>query len=523
LRSAAANRALAGEVFAALHSAGVRTVCVCPGGRNAPLVLAAEAARGSFETVSFFEERSAAFFALGRIRRDGAPAAVLTTSGTAAAELLPAMLEAHHSGLRLVAVTADRPRRLRGTGAPQTIDQLPLFTAAHAPVFDLDAPGQVRALPTVDGPVHLNVCFDEPLVDGPVEPLAFPAPAPAAVTAPWMDRDEARRLCDEFFARVRNPLVLVSSLTTGEAAALAPWLASLPCPLYLEALSQLRPRPFGGALRSGERILAECRGTCDGIVRLGGVPTPRFWREAENDDLPLLNISSCPFPGVARHVPVVPLDCFVDIMGRYAPGGADNSMLFARDRRAAENLEKLLAKEPTSEAGLVRWLSEKLPSDARVLLGNSLPIRLWDLAAVRRVDSRAFCGVRGVNGIDGLVSTTLGLAAPDRPVAGIVGDLSALYDLAGLWPAPQLAGCDITLAVINNGGGMIFRRMFNHPAFLNAHRLGLRGWAEMFGWEYVAVRGPGDPIPARGPRIVEIVPDADATARFSAGYDALWR
>lgn len=523
MSTAAANRALSREILATLRAGGVRTLCVCPGGRNAPLVLAAEAAREAFEIVTFFEERSAAFFALGRIRRDGAPAAVLTTSGTAAAELLPAMLEAHHSGLRLVAVTADRPRRLRGTGAPQTIDQLPLFAAARAPVFDLDTPGQTPALPAADGPVHLNVCFDEPLVDGPVEPPGFPEPPPAAAPEPWMSRAEARETCDEFFARVRNPLVLVSSLTADEARALDPWLASLPCPLYCEAVSQLRAQPFATALLSGERILGRCREVCDGIVRLGGVPTPRFWREAEADDLPLLNISAAPFPGVARRAPVVPLALFLEIMERYAPAGGDNDALFERDRQAAQDLEKLLAAEPASEAALVRWLSANLPADARILLGNSLPIRLWDLAATRGADDRTFFAVRGVNGIDGLVSTTLGLAGPDRPVTGLLGDLSALYDLAGLWPAAQLAGCDITLAVVNNGGGMIFRRMFGHPAFLNAHRLGLRGWADMFGWEHGVVRGPDDSLPARGPRIVEVLPDADATARFSAAYDALWR
>jgi 2-succinyl-5-enolpyruvyl-6-hydroxy-3-cyclohexene-1-carboxylate synthase len=122
LSAAAVNSLLAGEVLAVLRGAGVKTLVVCPGGRNAPLVLAADASSRVFDVLNFFEERSAAFFALGRIRRDDAPVAVITTSGTAAAELLPAMLEAVHGGWPLIAVTADRPRRLRGTGAPQTID-----------------------------------------------------------------------------------------------------------------------------------------------------------------------------------------------------------------------------------------------------------------------------------------------------------------------------------------------------------------------------------------------------------------
>lgn len=523
MSAADTNRRLSAEILTALHAAGVRTLCVCPGGRNAPLVVAAEAAREAFEVVTFFEERSAAFFALGRIQRDGAPAAVLTTSGTAAAELLPALLEARHAGLPLMAVTADRPRRLRGTGAPQTIDQPPLFAAARIPVIDLDAPGQLDALP--EGPAHLNVCFDEPLVDGPVVMTLSAHRTGPRAPEPWMDEKEARDLCGEFFQRVRHPLVLVSSLDAHEAHHLSPWLASLDCPLYLEAVSQLRGhrnlQEF--SLHSGERILLtpQCRAACDGVLRLGGVPTPRFWRECE--EWPVLHVSRVNLPGLARRDPVVPLSLFAGLAGSFAPAGGEAAPLFARDRAAAGHLEKILADEPRSEAALVRALATHLPPNARVLLGNSLPIREWDLAAPRTADARTIHANRGVNGIDGLVSTALGLVSPDRPAAAVLGDLSALYDLAGLWPAAQLDAKDITLAVINNGGGQIFERMFRQPAFLNAHNLRLRGWAEMFGWHYGTMHAADEPWPEGRPRIIEVLPDADATARFADAYAALWR
>lgn len=526
MNPAAVNRALAANVLEALHAAGVRTLCICPGGRNAPLVLACDAARDSFEIVSFFEERSAAFFALGRIRRDGAPAAVITTSGTAAAELLPAMLEAQLGGFPLIAVTADRPRRLRGTGAPQTIDQPPLFTATGAPVLDIDSPDDAILLPSVRGPVHLNVCFDEPLVDGAAAPF-LPRRTEARPEPPeWMSAEEARHACDGFFARTRNPLVLVSSLDPEDAESVAPWLASLPCPMYLEAVSQLRGHADLQArgLHSGERILGtpEARAACDGILRIGGVPTPRFWRDCENKDLPVLHISRTPFPGLERPAPVVPLRCFAAAAQNYTCAGGDNGALFTRDRAIAGRLGRLLDDEPLSEAAFVGNLAQRFPSDARILLGNSLPIREWDLAAPRTPDARSIFANRGVNGIDGLVSTALGLADAARPLAAVLGDLSALYDLAGLWPFAQMAGTDVTLAVVNNGGGRIFDRMFRNPAFLNSHRLELRGWADMFGWNYTALRSPDDPLPGSTPRLAEIFPDPDATARFSAAYAALW-
>jgi 2-succinyl-5-enolpyruvyl-6-hydroxy-3-cyclohexene-1-carboxylate synthase len=524
--SAADNSALATATLRALHAAGVRTLCVCPGGRNAPLVLAADAAGGAFDLVTFPDERVAAFFALGRIRRDGAPAAVVTTSGTAAAELLPAMLEACHSGLPLIAVTADRPRRLRGTGAPQTIDQIPLFAAAGAPVFDVDAAAGFPVLPRRDGPVHLNVCFDEPLVGGPAEFPVFPPHPLGPAGEPWMDEAEVRRACAEFFGRTKCPLVLVSSLDPAEAAALVPWLASLPCPLHLEAVSQLREHPAlqGRALHSGERILLapECRQACDGILRIGGIPTPRFWRELEDDARPVLHVSRLAFPGLARRAPVVPLDVFAAIASEFVPSGGGCDDLLARDRVVADRLSALLDAEPRSEAALVRDLAAGFAADARVFLGNSLPIREWDLAAPRTASERTIFANRGVNGIDGLVSTALGLADAGRPLAAVLGDLSALYDLGGLWPVPALAGADITLAVVNNGGGQIFRRMFRHRAFLNEHSIEFGGWAGMFGWHHAVVTEPGTASLPASPRLIEVRPDPAATERFAAAHAALW-
>lgn len=523
MSAASKNDTLAAEVLAVLRGAGVRTIVVCPGGRNAPLVLACHVSREAFDVLTFFEERSAAFFALGRIRRDSAPVAVITTSGTAAAELLPAMLEAVHAGLPLIAVTADRPRALRGTGAPQTIDQLPLFAAARVPVIDVDTPGRLTALPA--GAVHLNICFDEPLGGG--EPVALsPAPAGTPAAAPLcMTESGARAQWDDFFARVRNPLVLVSTLAPDDAQAVAPWLASLSSPLYLEEISQLRGQrnlqEF--SLHSGERILSspECRAACDGVLRIGGIPTPRIWRELDADPRPVLHVSRTTFPGLARTAPVIPLELFRTLNGT-VPAGRASAELFARDRAIAEETAKLLLQEPQSEAALVRAAADNFADNARVLLGNSLAIREWDLVAPRAVTGRTYFANRGVNGIDGLVSTALGLSCADRPAAALIGDLSALYDLAGLWPAAQSGGADITVAVVNNGGGKIFGRMFGNASFLNAHSLRFRGWAEMFGWSYGQVHSAGDPWPPDSPRVVEMLPCAQATARFAESYSALW-
>jgi 2-succinyl-5-enolpyruvyl-6-hydroxy-3-cyclohexene-1-carboxylate synthase len=149
------NLERARRLLADLREAGVSAFCVCAGSRNSPL-LAVIGSTAGVEVYSFVDERSAAFFALGRSKRDGRPVAVVTTSGTAVAELLPAAVEAFYSGVPLLLVTADRPARFRGTGAPQCIDQLGIF-GTYAETH-LDRWSRSKAL-------HINIEFDEPLID----------------------------------------------------------------------------------------------------------------------------------------------------------------------------------------------------------------------------------------------------------------------------------------------------------------------------------------------------------------------
>ena len=145
------NLGIAREILERVRAAGVTDFCVCGGSRNGPLLAVV-----SGTVYTFVDERSAAFFALGRIKRDDRPVAVITTSGTAAAELLPATIEAYYSGAPLVLITADRPARFRGTAAPQSIEQVGLFGAYAATDFERWDRRK---------PLHINIEFDEPLID----------------------------------------------------------------------------------------------------------------------------------------------------------------------------------------------------------------------------------------------------------------------------------------------------------------------------------------------------------------------
>ena len=516
------NQSLALEVVEALRRAGVRTFCLCPGGRNAPLVEALEPLRqDEVEVLDFFDERAAAFFALGRARRDGRPAAVVTTSGTAAAELLPAMVEAYYQGAPLLAVTADRPQSFRGTGAPQSIEQAGLFGVYARQAVDLDGPGTRWRIDPCCWPVHLNVAFDEPLLEGwgpdttarpPSGPIELPAAEAVSDVGPVL----------AVAASIRRPLVILGAIGTVEdREAAARFCAGVRAPVLAEAASQLHDRVGDLLLKGGEAVAAAGlrRGWFDGVVRVGDVPSFRLWRDLERrPELAVLSVSRLPWRGLTHgvhvHVPrgaPLPLD---GLAGSIATDSASED-LRAEDARVASAVERLLKRFPRSEPAMVRQLSESIPAGSFVYLGNSLPIREWNQFAVDR--GFEYGANRGANGIDGQLSTFLGWAGSEQENWAVVGDLTALYDLPSLWALAHASG-PVRIVVINNGGGRIFRRIFRNPRFQHDHALSFDLWARM--WEVAYSTDPGL-VPAQGPVVVELRPEQVETDRFWEGYDTV--
>ena len=490
-------------ILSDLARLGVREVVLCAGARNASLVTVLSVARG-VQTYAFFEERSAAFFALGRMAESGRPVAVITTSGTAAAELLPAVIEADYRALPLIVVTADRPKRYRGSGAPQTIVQPGLFSVYVESVLDVEGAWSTASLNEWSGgrPLHVNVCFDEPLLDGdnaawtwPEAPSKSPARVTPAGPAP-------------VFAG-RRPLVIAGGLNADEAARIKPTLAAWGRPLYLEASSQLRGDP---TLRALELTGGDVPGVdYDSVIRVGGVPTLRLWRDLEKAGLPVLHFSDVPLSGLPGGGDVHPLREASNLRADFV--AIDSERELARDRAWTALLDDLIAAHPLSEPAWFRRLSGFVPNEAHVFIGNSLPIREWDLCAVRDKTWRTFSN-RGTNGIDGLISTFAGVCSTSRPNWCVLGDLSTLYDLTGPWAWRARPVTDVTIAVINNGGGKIFERLFKNPLFENRHDLEFGAWAAMWGLDYHRLTEPGEIGPAPRPRVLEIKPDDAQTAAF---------
>ena len=505
------NIAEARRVIEQACALGATDFCVCAGSRNAPLLAVLGASE--LRIFSFVDERSAAFFALGRAKLTGRPAAVVTTSGTAVAELLPAAIEAHYSGTPLILITADRPARYRGTGAPQSIEQ--------EEIFGVYAHGSVT---------HINVEFDEPLIDEEVsEWSAGVSPAGPAASSP--PARQARNISPSTAAaRTRaepagedasapailgdHPLLILGGLQDSDRQLVREFAIKLNAPIYAEPLSGLREDPALAHLviTAGERMIG--RGDFDSVIRIGNVPTLRFWRDLDESraHLPLISFSALPFTGCSRGE-VHPLDA---LPSEVTPRDCDEAF-FADDRERAAAIAQILDDESDSELAMFRSLSKTIPSNARVYLGNSLPIREWDLAATRQPRGFEIVANRGANGIDGQLSTFFGQRDPSRPNVCIVGDLTAIYDSNAPWIVPQLhSGIDWRIVIINNGGGRIFSRVpslhrldtsMRERIIENAHGIRFDHWSAMWGVE---------------DRVTELRPDADASRRAWARYDALW-
>ncbi len=499
------------DVLRLLAGLGVRECCVAAGARNAPVIAALLASRG-VRVRHFFEERCAGFFALGRVLDSGRPVAVITTSGTAAAELLPAVIEAHYQALPLIALTADRPRHYRGSAAPQAIEQAGLFGPYVSECLDLDT---TTPLPNIaylirDRPLHLNLCLDEPLATD-LAGLDFEQvpPLPTAAAPPVDAADLSA------FSAAKRPVVLAGGLSSAEALRVRPLLLALRAPVLAEATSNLWSPPAYDAVLSpllhastdeNFRRLAP-----DHLLRLGCVPTLRAWRDLEEQpEVPVLHFSRSGYAGLARKkgshsLPWPALPETAPACTSSAPVHAENTTL------------------PSSEATLLRALRDELRPGSRVFLGNSLPIREMNQVIGPQPEGVHFYANRGANGIDGLISTWLGL---DAGTGGdswlILGDLSALYDLAGPWILPQLEPRRRFLVVVNNGGGKIFQsvpslRALSEPTravIENRHHLSFRPLAEMWGMSYHAITLAGQFAAlndlSEGCHLVEIRPEGQS-------------
>ncbi|HZR00989.1 MAG TPA: 2-succinyl-5-enolpyruvyl-6-hydroxy-3-cyclohexene-1-carboxylic-acid synthase [Chloroflexota bacterium] len=517
-----------GALVDELARAGVRHVCVSPGSRSTPLALVLAEER-RLRLWMHYDERSAAYFALGIAKASGEPVVLVCTSGTAAANYLPAMVEAKLSRVPLVVLTADRPPELRDVGAPQTIDQVRLY-GGHVKWFAdalLPEPGDealryVRALAaravatargTPAGPVHLNLPFREPLVPvPPVEPdsTARPDGQPYVAVSHGRlapDAETIARLAAALSPIERGLIVCGPHGGTGLGSPVARLARALGWPVLADPLSGVRTGPhdrslvldaYDAVLRD-ERFAASF--AVDAVLRFGAMATSKpvllylqshpTARQVVVDGGAGWNEPTALAAEVVHADEALLCDALVDAVPPRRRSGWLEAWLGA-DRAARRAIASTLARiDEPFEGRVFAELADLLPDGATLYAGNSMPIRDLDTFFPATAKAIRFLSNRGANGIDGVVSSALGASVvSEGPLVLAIGDLSLYHDMNGLLAA-KLHGLDAMIVLLHNDGGGIFSFLPQaaHPThfellFGTPHGLDFRPAVEMYGGRF---------------------------------------
>ncbi len=486
------NTLWASVLVETLVRCGVRTAVVSPGSRSAPLTVAC-ARHPGLDAVPVLDERSAAFFALGLAKRTRRPVVLVCTSGTAGANHLPAVIEARESGTPLLVVTADRPPELRACSSGQTIDQQKLFGDFVAFFHELAPPeaGEPmlrylrqtvahaceRTRAPDPGPVHLNAPFRDPLapvadgsasgLEGVIDETFFTHLAAEPVVAVPGVRLRQRPTTARGIV-VAGPAPGADPAT--HAAALRAIAGALRWPILADALSPLRHAgacevpvvACYDALLRDESVARAL--TPRSVLCVGGWPTSKVLRGwLERSGAEILLVGEAGANRDALHGRTRRIRAPIESLAIEGPAIRDDAWLAqwaAADGAARASLDEGLRAEPGFFEGLVPGvLAAVLPAGTPVFVASSMPVR--DVEYFWPLNDRGFAVHfnRGANGIDGTLSTALGVAhGADRPAVLLTGDLAFLHDANGLLSAPRLRG-GLTVVLINNDGGGIFEHL----------------------------------------------------------------
>lgn len=560
-----ANTLYANVFVDALVAAGLKRICLLPGSRHTPLILAFARHRGTIDITSHLDERSAAFFALGLAIARNEAVALVCTSGSAGANFFPAIIEARQSRLPLLVLSADRPPELRHSGANQTIDQIKLYGDAVAWFVDAPLPEAhptplvlrnlrtlaARALhKTAGGVVHINLPFRKPFEpdDDDADIMNIDRSAPARISS--ANRADASAL-DDLLHSVALPKKGIiyfghgSCRTSAEAVALTRWAARLSrrCgyPILAEYTSNMRNSGLSAdgvyePLGAYESYLGS--DACDfdsieALIRFGAPPLSKAmgdlvaqanlerhiycsrdgqWADDSHSITELIHFdpsAAAPMP-YAKDPPPMEETAFRD-------------RIHLAEKIAWNVIDEELAAGEFFDGAAVYDVVDLMPADGLIFAGNSLPLRHLDQFGKPSERSILAFANRGASGIDGNISTALGIGAAhrDRPLAAIVGDITFYHDMNGLL-AISRCGLPVTIVLLNNGGGGIFQRLpirqfepVFSDYFITAHGLDFSHAARLYGLQYrrahdrQTFRGAfGEAVAGRGSTLIEVGTDA---------------
>jgi 2-succinyl-5-enolpyruvyl-6-hydroxy-3-cyclohexene-1-carboxylate synthase len=469
---------------------GLRHAVTCPGSRNAPLALTL-AGRPEVEAVSVLDERCAGFFALGMAKATGRPVAVTCTSGTAAANLHPAVIEAWEARVPLIVLTADRPPELREVGAGQSIDQVKLYGSAVNWFVEVGThqPGRetaihhralaCRAYWTAagdrPGPVHLNFPLRDPLEPEP-EPLDAADWAGRPDGRPWTElrqhtsaphADDVQELAARIAAEPRG--AIVCGPTAEEVAEPAARLAAV-CgwPLLAEPTSGVRCGPHDRShVVAHYDVLLRVKGFAAAhspglVLRVGDMPTSKPLRAWAAEAAQVVLDPHAAWHEPTRKAELLLSSAAAPTLDALAAAVEVRAQTTGKEwlagwRAADAEVPRALAEAPEGfEPRVLAGLEPELPDGAIVWLSSSMPVRDVEACFPQSPKRLRFLANRGANGIDGVVSSAAGAAlAADAPAWLLTGELALLHDVGGLLAARR-AEADLQIVCINNGGGAIF-------------------------------------------------------------------
>jgi 2-succinyl-5-enolpyruvyl-6-hydroxy-3-cyclohexene-1-carboxylate synthase len=507
-----------------LRRDGLTDACVSPGSRSTPISLALARTEGIRVHVHL-DERSSAYFALGLAKASGRPVVATCTSGTAAANLFPAVVEASMSPAPLILLTADRPPELRGVGANQTIDQRELFGPYPRWFSDAPLPSEgphatrTWVLLAVEayrqacrpGPVHVNLPYREPLVPA-GEPVRLGDVATAfAGASPGDGERVAEDDIDGFVERVsgmERGLVYVGGLRSPSRSILD-LAARLGWPVIAEPTSGLR---VPGTLSAGQFLLSNERfidaHLPDVVVQFGAAPTSRAALGLVGSTPRLVivdpdDLVADPHARAERRFAVNAGQLAYGAIPRFpgTPRAAWRTEWVEADERARDAVDAAVdAWDEPYEGRIARDVAASVPDGGVLVVGSSMPVRDLDAYMAPRREIGILAN-RGASGIDGFVSTAIGVSAAGAPTTALCGDLTLLHDVGSLiWSARR--GYDAVLVVPNNDGGAIFSFLPQRELpefeklFATPHGLDLGAICRAAGAGHARVEHAGDLIPA---------------------------
>lgn len=512
---------------------GLKAVCIAPGSRSTPLVIAF-AERQDIKIYSHLDERSAAFFALGLALASDEPVAVLCTSGTATANFFPAIIEAYQSQVPLLVLTADRAHELRESGANQTIDQVKLYGDQVLWSVDVALPEQnppslvIRALRTLmcrayakanslrKGPVHLNFPFRKPLEPTLVETDHTEIPADAHARSDGKPFTQFER--GTLIANAAQIAPLIDAISQYERGLIVcgprAFMGEVPEALYELSKTTLYPivaDPLSGVLfgkPDGALFVISSMDLInapppDVVIRFGNVPTSQSLNDYLNN-LSTIRYFHVSESGewaddshrVTQFIQADPAMLCAELVWRYQDDGTRlewTSQIISTEGLVKYVLSAELGHGDFFDGAVLAEILGLIPEDSILFVGNSLPVRHLDQFGRPTQKRIHIYANRGASGIDGVVSSALGAGAarPDKPIVLVIGDISLYHDMNGLL-AVKRCGIPITIVLLNNDGGGIFHRLpikdFEPTftdLFITPHGLDYTHAAQLYGLKYI--------------------------------------